>query len=76
MQLEFRYLSQHVGKRSYGEKAVKAIEVLRKHSKRHGLYPIYISPQTGAVRGLVRGSGSTASHLSCFPLLWFVSWLH
>lgn len=50
VQLEFRYLSKHTGKPQYGEAAENAIKVLKKHQKANGLYPIYISPQTGAVR--------------------------
>lgn len=48
VQLEFRYLSKHTGRSQFGDAAVNAIKVLQKHQKPNGLYPIYISPQTGA----------------------------
>lgn len=51
MQLEFRYLAKHTGKQKFADAAENAIKVLEKHAKPNGLYPIYISPQTGAVRG-------------------------
>lgn len=47
VQVEHRYLSHATGLKYYGKKAEHVIKVLRRHKQPHGLYPIYVSPQTG-----------------------------
>jgi len=47
VQIEHRYLSHATGIPYYGKRAERPIRELRKHRQPHGLYPIYVSPQTG-----------------------------
>lgn len=47
VQLEHRYLTRATGMPYYGAKAEKVINVLHGVRQPHGLYPIYISPETG-----------------------------
>ena len=41
-------MSKHTGNPKYAAAAEKAIRVLNQHSPANGLFPIYISPQSGA----------------------------
>jgi mannosyl-oligosaccharide alpha-1,2-mannosidase len=49
LQVEFRYLSRASGVAKYGAKAERVIETLDKLKPAHGLYPIYVSADTGAL---------------------------
>jgi len=47
VQMEFAYLSKHVGDNKYRDKAERVIETLSKAPHNNGLFPIFISPDTG-----------------------------
>ena len=47
LQVEFRYLSRASGRADFGRKAEAIIETLDKQKPAHGLYPIYVSADTG-----------------------------
>lgn len=47
LQLEFRSLSHATGDARYGRKAERVIEVMNQIKPAHGLYPIYINPNSG-----------------------------
>jgi hypothetical protein len=49
LQVEFRYLSKATGTASYGAKAEAVIEKLDQIKPPHGLYPIYVSAETGGL---------------------------
>eukprot|EP01118_Nematostelium_gracile_P009339 TRINITY_DN3135_c0_g1_i2.p1 TRINITY_DN3135_c0_g1~~TRINITY_DN3135_c0_g1_i2.p1 ORF type:complete len:553 (-),score=112.58 TRINITY_DN3135_c0_g1_i2:19-1677(-) len=46
VQLEYRYLSKHIGNNIYEQKAQKVIEILDSLEKLDGLYPVYLDPDS------------------------------
>lgn len=47
LQMEFTSLSRHTGVSEFGERALHVFDVLDQAHKPEGLYPVYISPQSG-----------------------------
>jgi mannosyl-oligosaccharide alpha-1,2-mannosidase len=47
LQMEFAYLSKITGKKIYANKALHVFEVMNTKTKPHGLYPIYVDPNSG-----------------------------
>jgi mannosyl-oligosaccharide alpha-1,2-mannosidase len=47
VQLEYKYLSKHLGDPSYAKLADKVMEYLYSMDKTEGMYPVYLNPETG-----------------------------
>ena len=48
IQLEFKYLAYHTGKRKYWDVAQRIMNHLQHVDKPHGLYPVFMSPGSGS----------------------------
>lgn len=48
LQLEFKYLSELTGNPVYWQKAEKVMKVVRDQTRKDGLVPIFMSPETGS----------------------------
>ena len=47
-ELEFKYLAHHTGERKYWDVVQRIMDLMKRVDKPHGLYPVFLSPSTGA----------------------------